>query len=128
VNVYIYIYIVPNSDCDEKKPGGAVLKALGELRIICGCKEFTTSLLLQASCTVISIVILQGGDLLTQSETQHDCSEESGLQFNITPLSIDVIKYILFNVVGFYLYIILYMDEIFCWNRRVSKRVTMSSR
>ena len=75
-------------------------------KVSCGCKGFTTSVLLQASCTVMSNVTLQAGDLLTQSPTQHDCCEESSLKFNIIQLSVDVIQYILFTVVGLYLYII----------------------
>jgi hypothetical protein len=54
--IYIYIHTAPHSVCDEKEPGVAVLKAVGELRINCGCIRFTTSRLLQASCTVISNV------------------------------------------------------------------------
>ena len=63
-------------------------------------------MLLQASCTVMCNVTLQAGDLLTQSHTQHDWCEESSLKFNIIQLSVDVIQYILFTVVGLYLYII----------------------
>jgi hypothetical protein len=58
--VYIYIYIAQHSDCNEKEPGCAVLKAVDELRINCRCKGLTTSPLLQASCTVISNITLQG--------------------------------------------------------------------
>jgi hypothetical protein len=53
ISEYIYIYIAPHSNCDENEPGGAVLKAVGELRINCGCKGYTTSLLLPTSCAVI---------------------------------------------------------------------------
>jgi hypothetical protein len=53
-----YIYIAPQYDCDEKEVGGAVLKAVGELRINCGWKGFTISLLLEASSTVICNVKL----------------------------------------------------------------------
>ena len=63
-------------------------------------------MLLQASCTVMSNVTLQAGDLLTQSPTQHDWCEESSLKFNFIQLSVDLIQYILFTVVGLYLYII----------------------
>jgi len=70
-------------------------------------------LLLQASCTVISNVTLQKGDLLTQSTTQHDCRKESVLQFNFIQLSADAIQYILFTVVIIYLHLILSMNEMF---------------
>jgi len=115
VNIHIhtnkYICIAPYSNCDEKETGGAVLKAVGELRINCGCKVFTTSLLLQASCTVISNVTLKVGDLLTQIPAQQDCCEKSVLQSNIVHLSSDVIKYILFTDVELHQYKILYTDE-----------------
>jgi hypothetical protein len=39
------------------------------MRINSGCKVFTTSVLLQVNCTVMSDVILKGGDLLTQNCT-----------------------------------------------------------
>ena len=39
---------------------------LGKLRIDSGYKVFTTSVLLQASCTAMSDMTLKGGDLLTQ--------------------------------------------------------------
>ena len=76
------------------------------LKVSCGCKGFTTSVLSQTSCTVVSNVTLQAGDLLTESPTQHEWCEESSLKFNIIKLSLDVIQYILFTVVGLYLYII----------------------
>jgi hypothetical protein len=126
--IYIYIYIAPYSVCDRKEPGDAVLKGVGELRNNCGCKGFTTSLLLKSSCTVISTVTLQGGDLLTQSTNQHDCCEISCLQFNIIQLSVDVIKYILFNIFGFYLIIFYIWTKGFFWNRPINKTVNWSSR
>jgi hypothetical protein len=46
-----------------------VLQGVGKLRINSGCKGFTTSVLLQPSCTVMSYVSLRGGDLLTQNCT-----------------------------------------------------------
>ena len=42
---------------------------IGSLRINSAYKEFTTSVLLQASCTVLRDVTLRGGDLLTQNCT-----------------------------------------------------------
>ena len=41
----------------------------GKRRIDYGCNGFTASVLLQASCTVMSDVTLRGGDLLTQNCT-----------------------------------------------------------
>jgi len=43
------------------------LQGVGKLRIYYGWKGFTTSVLLQASCIVMSDVTLKGGDLLTQN-------------------------------------------------------------
>jgi hypothetical protein len=37
--IYIYIHIAPHSNCDEKEPGGAVLKGEGELRINLDIKD-----------------------------------------------------------------------------------------
>ena len=55
--------------CDEEDPVGIVLQGVGKLRINSECKVFTTSVLLQVSCTVLSDVTLQGRDLLTQNCT-----------------------------------------------------------
>jgi len=41
----------------------------GKRRFDYGCDGFTTSVLLQASCTAVSDVTLRGGDLLTQNCT-----------------------------------------------------------
>ena len=51
----------------EGEPNDNVLQGVGKLRINCEYKVFTTSVLLQASCTVMSGVTLKGGDLLTQT-------------------------------------------------------------
>jgi hypothetical protein len=53
----------------EGEPVDTVLQGVGKLRINFGCKGFTTSVLLQASCTVMSDVTVKGGDLLTQNCT-----------------------------------------------------------
>jgi hypothetical protein len=49
--------------CDEQEPVDS------NRRINFGCKVFTTSVLLQASCTAMSDVTLKVGDLLTQNCT-----------------------------------------------------------
>jgi hypothetical protein len=53
----------------EWEPVDTVLQGVGKLQGNCGCKGFTTSVLLQASCTVMSDVTVKGGDLLTQNCT-----------------------------------------------------------
>ena len=53
----------------EEDPVVTVLQGVGNLRVNTECKEFTTSVLLQASCVVMSDVTLKGGDLLTQNCT-----------------------------------------------------------
>ena len=67
-----WIYCATNSDtvttlCDKQEPVDTVLQGVGKLRIYYGWKGFTTSVLLQASCIVMSDVTLKGGDLLTQN-------------------------------------------------------------
>jgi len=69
-----WIYFAPHSDImttlwGEEEPDGNVLLCVGGLRMKSGCKRFDTSVLLQASCTVMSDVTLKGGDLLTQNFT-----------------------------------------------------------
>jgi len=69
-----WIHFATNSDtvtslCGEGELNDNVLQGVGKLRINCECKVFTTSLLLQASCTLMSGVTLKGGDLLTQNCT-----------------------------------------------------------
>ena len=57
-----WIYFVWHSDCVTNTS-----LLIGNLRIKSKCKVFTTSVLLQASYTVMSDVTLQGADLLTQN-------------------------------------------------------------
>jgi len=69
-----WIYFATHSDTmtslwGEEEPDNIVLQGVGKLRINTGCKVFTTSVQLQASCTVTSDVTLKGGDLLTQNCT-----------------------------------------------------------
>ena len=54
---------------DGNEPVNNVLQGIGNLLIKSGYKVFTTSVLLQVSCTVVSDVTLKGGDLLTQNCT-----------------------------------------------------------
>ena len=61
---------------------------IGKLRIDCGWKGFTASVLLEASCTVMSDVTLKGGNLLTQNCTSG--TVELGLKFNVGRLCVDV--------------------------------------
>jgi len=53
----------------EQEPVDTVLQGVGSLLISSECKGFTTSVLLQVSCTAMSEVTLKGGDLLTQNCT-----------------------------------------------------------
>jgi len=54
---------------DGNEPVNNVLQGIGNILIKSGCKVFTTSVLLQVSCTVMSDVTLHGADLLTQNCT-----------------------------------------------------------
>jgi hypothetical protein len=60
-----WINIGWNSDCVTN-----MNLLIGNLCINSGCKVFTTSVLLKASCTAMSDVTLKGGDLLTQNCTR----------------------------------------------------------
>jgi hypothetical protein len=52
--------------CDENESVEAVLQRIGKLRVNSECKEFTTSVLLQATFTVMCNVTFKLGDLLKQ--------------------------------------------------------------
>ena len=69
-----WVYFATHSDTvttlwGEDEPLETLLQGVGKLRINSGCKVFTTFVLLQSSCTVMSDVTLKGGDLLTQNCT-----------------------------------------------------------
>jgi len=90
-----WIYFATHSDIlttllSEVEPVDTVLHGAGNLRINSGCKVFTTSVLLQISCTVMSDVTLKGADLLTQNCSQQDCCLGLGLKLNISQLCVDV--------------------------------------
>ena len=59
-----WIYFACHSDCENNRN-----LLIGNLRIKSGCKEFSTSVLLQGGYTVMSDVTLQGENLLTQNCT-----------------------------------------------------------
>jgi len=59
-----WIYFACHSDCEHNRN-----LLIGNLQIKSGCKGFSTSVLLQSSCTVMSDVTLKGEDLLTQNCT-----------------------------------------------------------
>ena len=63
---------------------------IGNRRTDCGWKGFTTSVLFQASCTVMSDVTFKKGDFNDTKLQQRDCCEELGLRFNVGQLCVDV--------------------------------------
>jgi hypothetical protein len=57
-----WIYCATLSDtvttlCDKSEPVGTALQGAGKLRINTACKGFTNSVLLQSSCTVMSLFV-----------------------------------------------------------------------
>ena len=63
---------------------------IGNRRTDCGWKGFTTSVLFQASCTVMSDVTFKKGDFNDTKLQQRDCCEELCLRFNVGQLGVDV--------------------------------------
>jgi hypothetical protein len=67
----------------EEKHVDNVLQEVGNLQINSEYKRFTTSVLLQASCTVISDVTLKTADLLTQNCTSLTVVKNSVFLINL---------------------------------------------
>jgi hypothetical protein len=86
------IYFVWHSDCVTNTN-----LLIGNLRIKSGCKVFTTSVLLQAGCTVMSDVTLQGG--VSVSRFRASCISKWKYKLDATILS--VLCHIIFSLYMF---------------------------
>ena len=87
-----WIYFAPRSDvitllCQNGNP---VVRGVGKLQIRAGCKGYGTAAILYSLSEVGNTSARVNGDFLTQVTLLYDCSEELGMQINLSKLSMDL--------------------------------------
>jgi hypothetical protein len=90
-----WIYFVPHPDtvnilCQNQNPVDVKFKGVGKLQIHRGCKGYGATAILYNNSNVGNTSTRVKGDFLSQVTLQYDCSEELGVQINLSKLTMEL--------------------------------------